>query len=160
MTAGRAIGLAIIGALSLTWALSNGEHAQKISANGGAPAGATGQAAAPPPPAPARQTRCTAADFKVEKFNVRIVDECRSISCPSLKLTGYLRNNCALPAGAQVKIIALDNAGNLVSTEEGWPASVRNIAPGDAYAFDLGPLIRYQRTMDKFSIQVIDARTW
>lgn len=103
---------------------------------------------------------CTVSNFQVEDFTPRVVDDCRLRSCPVLKLLAHLKNNCAVAAGAQVKVVATDQAGNLVDTFEGWPASTRNIAPGEAYAFDFGPVLTYRKSMKNFSLQVIDAKVW
>src|ERR1043166_2170919 len=85
--------------------------------------------------------RCQVSDFAVEGFAPKIFDDCKKSSCPALKLTGNLKNNCALAAGAQIKITAEDGKGNVVDTTDGWPASTRNIGSGATYAFDLGPLM-------------------
>lgn len=103
---------------------------------------------------------CGPSDFTVEGFKATVYDDCRLTPCPALKLTGKARNNCPAPAGVQLKIIAEDKSGDVVDTVEGWPASTRNIAPGEAYAFDLGPLMTYRPEMQKFRVQIIDAKTW
>jgi hypothetical protein len=129
------------------------------------------QAAQYTPPQPVAQTAavtsgapsqliCKVSDFAVEGFKARVFDDCKVTPCPALKLTGKLKNNCTIPAGAHLKITAEDKTGQVVDTVEGWPASIRNIAPGDAYAFDLGPLMRYRKNMSNFKVQVIDVRTW
>jgi hypothetical protein len=104
--------------------------------------------------------KCSVADFKVEGFRATIFDDCRTRPCPALKLTGKLRNHCAVAASAEIKITALDSGGDVIDTIEAWPASIRNIAPGQAYAFDLGPLMRYRMGMERFEIEVIDVRVW
>ena len=108
----------------------------------------------------AEPARCRPSDFQVEGFKATVYDDCRRTPCPALKLTGRLKNNCNLPAGAQLKITATPKSGDLVDTVEGWPASIRNISPSDSYAFDLGPLMTHRSNMSSFSVQVIDARTW
>lgn len=109
---------------------------------------------------PSQTRKCRAADFTVEGFSPKIFDDCKQSSCPALKLTGKLKNNCALAAGAQIKITAEDAKGGVVDTVDGWPASTRNIAAGSTYAFDMGPLMVYRKGMKTFKIDVIDARTW
>ncbi|AMA60041.1 hypothetical protein BCCGELA001_29925 [Bradyrhizobium sp. CCGE-LA001] len=109
---------------------------------------------------PPLTSRCRATDFTVEGFSPRVFDDCRQSSCPALKLTGKLKNNCALSAGAQIKITAEDGKGGVIDTIDGWPASTRNIAPGSTYAFDMGPLMVYRKGMKTFNIAIIDARTW
>ncbi|GMP00810.1 hypothetical protein TM239_26430 [Bradyrhizobium sp. TM239] len=103
---------------------------------------------------------CRASDFVVEGFSSKVFDDCKQSSCPTLKLTGKLRNNCALSAGAQIKITAEDGKGSVIDTIDGWPASTRNVAPGATYAFDMGPLMVYRKGMKNFKIDIIDARIW
>jgi hypothetical protein len=110
------------------------------------------------PPAVAR--KCQVSDFAIEGFAPKIVDDCKQSSCAVLNLTGKLKNNCAAAAGAQIKITAEDGKGSVVDTTDGWPASIRNIGPGTTYAFDMGSLMTYRKGMKKFSIEVIDVRTW
>ena len=124
---------------------------------------ATGKVAAEPAKATtstAPRVTCSVSDFAVEGFSSRVFDDCRVTPCPALKLTGKLKNKCTIPAGAQIKITAYDGKGSVVDTVDGWPASMRNIAPGADYAFDLGPLMKYRSTMKKFEVSVIDARSW
>jgi hypothetical protein len=111
-------------------------------------------------PSPQKKMTCTAADFEIIGFTPRVVDDCTTRSCPVLKLTGKLKNNCSIASGAQIKITALDAKGNVVDTYEGWPASIRNIQPGEAYAFNSGPGMDYRHTMKSFRAEVIEARTW
>lgn len=116
--------------------------------------------ARPPVQAPPTTLACSASDFRVENFRATVYDDCRRTPCPALKLTGKLKNNCKIAAGAQIKITAEDARGIVIDTTEGWPASIRNIAPGESYAFDLGPLMTYRPNMKNFQVQVISARTW
>jgi hypothetical protein len=104
--------------------------------------------------------RCEISDFEIEGFKPTIYDDCRATPCPALSLTGKLKNKCLNPAGAQVKITAEDAEGNVIDTIEGWPASIRNIRPGDTYSFNLGPLMRYRPEMKTFHIEIIDVKTW
>jgi len=99
---------------------------------------------------------CGPSDFTVEGFKATVYDDCRRTPCPALKLTGEVRNNCAVPAGVMIKITARDKDGQVVDTAEGWPASTRSIAPNDTYAFDFGPLMRYNPKMKDFRVQIID----
>ena len=98
--------------------------------------------------------------FVVEKFKAVVVNTCTVSPCHTLNLTGKLRNNCAMAAGAMVKITAEDSSGAVVDTFEGWPASTRNIAPKSAYSFNIGAVMPYQKSMKKFYVEVVDARTW
>lgn len=106
------------------------------------------------------RTGCSATQFTVEKFASAVFDDCRATPCPALKLTGKLRNNCAMAFGAQIKITAEDGKGNVIDTVEGWPASTRNIAAGESYSFDFGPLMAYRPRIKRFSVQVIEVKDW
>lgn len=48
----------------------------------------------------------------------------------------------------------------MVTTAEAWPASVRNIAPGGLYAFDMGSLILFDERIKTATVEIIDVRTW
>jgi hypothetical protein len=109
---------------------------------------------------PSTARKCLVSDFAVEGFASKVFDDCKQSSCPALKLIGKLKNNCAVAAGAQIKITAEDGKGNVVDTTDGWPASTRNIGPGATYAFDMGPSMTYRKGMKKFSVEVIDVRNW
>jgi hypothetical protein len=111
-------------------------------------------------PTPSVARKCQVSDFAVEGFASKVFDECRQTSCPALKLTGKLKNNCPIAAGAHIKITAEDGKGNVVDTTEGWPASTRNISPSATYSFDMGPLMTYRKGMKKFNVEIIDVRTW
>ncbi len=103
---------------------------------------------------------CQPSDFKLVAFKPAIYDDCRSTPCPALRLAGEVENQCAQPAGVQIKITALSATGSVIDTIEGWPASTRNIAPGERYAFNMGAGMPYQAGMHSFDVQIIDARTW
>jgi hypothetical protein len=102
---------------------------------------------------------CSSSDFRVEAFAVE-VDNCVGRRCPRLNVTGRLVNNCQAAAGAQVKVEAMDNRGNVIDTVDGWPAMTENLAPGEAAEFDFGPLFRYRSGMVDFSVAVTEVRSW
>lgn len=103
---------------------------------------------------------CGPTDFSVVGFRFAVTNSCAPGSCQAFRFTGQIQNNCAAPAGADLKVTAFDKDGLVVSTVEGWPASIRNIAPGSSYAFDLGPLMTFDPSVTRASIDIIDARTW
>lgn len=103
---------------------------------------------------------CIAGDFAVISFKPGADDACRGTPCPSVRLPAEIKNNCPKDAGAMVKITSRDKSGLPIETNEGWPASTRNIPAGGTYAFDLGPLFTYSKKIASFEIEVIDARTW
>ena len=72
---------------------------------------------------------CQASDIVVEKLHARRVGNHTII-------TGRLVNNCSLPTGAQIKITAYDGAGEILSVDDIWPASVSNIPARSAFPFE------------------------
>lgn len=103
---------------------------------------------------------CVAGDFVVINFKPGSDNPCRVSPCPSVKLPAEIKNNCFRDAGAMVKITSRDSTGLPIETNEGWPASTRNIPAGGTYVFDFGPLFTYSKKIASFDIKIIDARTW
>lgn len=66
----------------------------------------------------------SSGDWRLDEFDERYVH-----------FTGEIRNDCSVPLGVQVQAVFRDASGNIVTTEEFWPASTRNIAPGSTYPF-------------------------
>jgi hypothetical protein len=103
---------------------------------------------------------CELADFKVEKFRFTVHDDCQASPCPAYDMTGKLRNNCSEAAGAQIQIVALNKAGEVVDEFSGWPASIHNIAPGAARAFNFGSTIEWRKEISDVTVEITDVRTW
>lgn len=110
-------------------------------------------------PAAPEQARCTINRIEIVSTDGGFVDECRTRSCATFKGVGVLRNNCPIPVGVQIKITATDASGRPVSSRDLWPASVRNIPPGD-YTFSMDGYIDHDPQIESFRVQVIDIREW
>lgn len=84
------------------------------------------------------------ADWRREPSAIRIITE--------------IVNNCSEPTGVQLQAVFRDADGKVVRTDEFWPASIRNIAPGESYA-NSGPIndLPDAKTM---SLKVIEVRRW
>ncbi len=100
---------------------------------------------------------CTVADIEIKSMNVRI-SETRA---GTRFLTGIavLKNNCREAVGVQIKITAYAKDGSPLATRELWPASVRNIPPGN-FEFSLDQWLDYQPAMHNFKLFVVDVRRW
>lgn len=104
--------------------------------------------------------KCFTAHFEAVGVQIAVNNPCTLTPCPVYAITGQLKNNCPQPAGAALKITAFDAKGLVVTTAEAWPASVRNIAPGGLYAFDMGSLILFDERIKTATVEIIDVRTW
>ncbi|MCE5233518.1 MAG: hypothetical protein ABFC67_00330 [Mizugakiibacter sp.] len=98
---------------------------------------------------------CTATSFGVEGFQATPNPRERKLS-----LAGKLVNKCSEPAAAQIRIVAKDAGGRVLSSEDGWPAGTANIPPGQSVSFDLGPLFRFNPEMSEFSVSIVGVRKW
>ena len=101
----------------------------------------------------AAHAACSPTDFAVQDFKI-------AASGGRLSLKGQLVNHCAEPAAAQITIEAKDSSGNVLASNNGWPAGTANIAPGQSGEVDLGRLFRYQSDMQSFTAGVANVRTW
>ena len=110
-------------------------------------------------PAPPALAECSVADITMKSTKAKFVDECRRSPCVTLKGVGVLTNKCSEPIGVQLKITAYDKAGAPVSTRELWPASTRNIPPGD-YTFSLDQWIEYDPEIKTFDVIPVSVEKW
>lgn len=120
--------------------------------------------AATPQNSPAASTEpapqeCGIANIRIVSLDAGFVDSCRTRPCPSLKGVGVLHNGCPVPVGVQLQFTALDASGRPVATRELWPASTRNIPPGD-YTFSLDTWADYDPRIKSFTAKAIDTRAW
>jgi len=76
-----------------------------------------------------------------------------------MKGVGVLANQCSEPIGVQLKITGYDKAGAPVATRELWPASVRNIPPGD-YTFSLDQWLAHDPEIKTFDVVPVAIRKW
>lgn len=70
-----------------------------------------------------------------------------------------LNNKCKESIGVQVKVTSFDISGVPVSTNEFWPASIRNIEPS-AYVFSMDNKLRYNSLIHRIEAKPIDIRKW
>jgi len=52
------------------------------------------------------------------------------------RITGRISNNCAEAKGAQIKITTYNRAGDILSDNDIWPASINNIPPNSEFPFE------------------------
>jgi len=109
-------------------------------------------------PASARAA-CALSDITIESIKARFVDECGRSSCTSMKGIAVLVNRCAEPVGVQLKITGYDRAGTPIASRDLWPASVRNIPPGD-YPFALDQWLKYDPQIKAIGLTPINIRHW
>jgi hypothetical protein len=112
-----------------------------------------------PTPASNAVAGCSLDDISIKSVKAKFVDECRASSCYYMKGVGVLTNGCSEPIGVQVKITAYDKDGAPLATRELWPASVKNIPPGD-YTFSMDTWLDYDPAIAKFGVSPIDIRRW
>lgn len=102
---------------------------------------------------------CKVSDITIKSMKAKFVDECKLSPCIYMKGVAVLTNNCAEPVGVQIKITGYDGSGSPVATRDLWPASVRNIPPGD-YTFSLDQWLDYDPEIKKFDLQPIEVKQW
>jgi len=102
---------------------------------------------------------CTLSDITIKSMRVKFVDKCRSSPCIYMKGVAVLTNRCEEPVGVQLKITGYDQTGAPVATSDLWPASTRNIPPGD-YTFSLDQWLDYDPEMKKFDLVPIEVKQW
>lgn len=112
-------------------------------------------AAAAPPVRPA----CDVSHIALKDVDGGFVDECSTRACPSFKGTGTLTNGCTTPIGVRLKITAFDAQGRAIQTRELWPASTRNIAPGD-YAFSMDTWLEPDDRIERFAVEPAEVKAW
>lgn len=76
-------------------------------------------------------------------------------------IVGEVLNRCEIAAGAEVKITLRDENDRVIGDSEFWPASVKNIAPNDAFGFHhYIDVIDNQVNVETYQVRIIDVRTW
>ena len=102
---------------------------------------------------------CTVANIEIKSMRAGFSNKCRTRTCMAFEGIAVLKNNCREAVGAQIKITAYAKDGSPLATRELWPASVRNIPPGD-FEFSLDTWLDYQPGMHKFALSVVDVKRW
>jgi hypothetical protein len=149
--------IVIIGAFALT----AGSLALSLTAERNPPPPLASAPAQSPAPAAMLQPvpACSVDKIEIISMNGGYVDNCRSRPCPSFKGAAVLANRCSIPVGVQVKIVGKDAAGQVLAVREGWPASVRNIPPGE-YPFSLDTWLDFDPRVQTFSLTVTEVKVW
>jgi hypothetical protein len=102
---------------------------------------------------------CKVSDIAIKSMKAKFVDECTRSPCIYMKGVAVLTNKCAEAIGVQIKITGYDVSGSPVATRDLWPASVRNIPPGD-YTFSLDQWLEYDPGLKRFELQPIEVKQW
>ncbi len=93
---------------------------------------------------------CAAADFSVSKTKAVVeYDEAR--------LTGLVTNHCKSSAGIRLKWTAYNSDGTVAFSNDFWPASTTNIAPGQDYPFEMmntAPRGKWTYTVEPLSVDI------
>lgn len=102
---------------------------------------------------------CSVADIEIKSVRAKWANECRTSPCMYMRGIAVLKNNCREAVGVEVKVTGLDSAGEPVQTTEGWPASVRNIPPGE-FEFSLDQWLQYDGDIKTFSVRPVRVKRW
>jgi hypothetical protein len=106
------------------------------------------------------ENSCTVDKIEIKEVTWKVVDECRTRSCAIVTGAATLINHCAIPIGVQVKATARDSGGNLVTVKDHWwPASVKNIPPGD-FSFSLQGMLDYDPAIKSIELSVSEVKQW
>lgn len=108
---------------------------------------------APESAAAARPPKCTKADAAVTL--TKFYDESRMY----FAVMGELVNRCHEPLGIHVRIVGYDKGGKMLDMWEGWPASIRNIAPQGREPFKM-TIFQFDPAIKKIDAEVIEVRRW
>ncbi|WP_243787459.1 hypothetical protein [Pseudomonas amygdali] len=101
---------------------------------------------------------CSVSDIKITSVKAKFVNTCGSTDCTHMTGVATLENSCVEATGVQIKITAYDKTDSPVSTNELWPASVRNIPPG-SYTFSLDQYLDYDPSITSFGLGSVPVST-
>jgi hypothetical protein len=104
-------------------------------------------------------TACTLTNIEIKSMRAGFSNKCRTRTCMAFEGIAALKNKCSEAVGVQIKITAYAKNGSPLATRELWPASIRNIPPGD-FEFSLDTWLDYQPGMHKFALSVVDVKRW
>lgn len=102
---------------------------------------------------------CSTSDIAIKSIRAKWIDQCKRTPCIFMKGAAVLTNKCTSPVGVQVKITGLDKEGRPVASKDMWPASIRNIPPGD-YMFSLDTWLAYDSDIVSFEASPISVKRW
>lgn len=99
-----------------------------------------------------RQMACAPSDFSVKQASWHRENS------EFVRIVGELTSNCSEPAGVQLQAAFRDKDGKVVTTDEFWPASTRNIAAHTEYPFSM--LTRVGAQAATLNVLILEARRW
>jgi hypothetical protein len=73
-------------------------------------------------------THCSPRDFKISGLR-------GTVAYGYITIVGVIKNNCSEAAGPQLKVSIYNKKGEMLDTQEPWPASVSNIGAHESYEF-------------------------
>jgi len=73
-------------------------------------------------------------------------------------VNGVVTNNGQNAMGVELQIALYDKNGTPLKVSEFWPASIRNIAPGEQYPFEW--LENCEPGVETFEVKVINSKEW
>lgn len=94
---------------------------------------------------------CSTSQIAVDKIQGRMDGD-------RLRFVGRVTNNCSVPTGPQLKVTVYNKQGDILTVYDFWPASINNIAPGQAYPFEASAT--RASGLHKFEIMVISTKSW
>jgi hypothetical protein len=96
-------------------------------------------------------TSCSASDFTIKGLT-------GTDQYGYATIVGTIVNNCSEPAGLEVKVTLYNSSGNVVNTEDEWPASVSNIPSHVAYPFKA--MLASDSGWTKYTVSPLEAKRW
>ena len=99
-----------------------------------------------------QRTGCVPSDFSLKQANWH------RESSEFVRVVGELVSNCSEPAGIQLQVVFRDKDGKVVTTEEFWPASTRNIPAHADYPFSV--LTRVGAQAATLNVRILESRLW
>jgi len=94
---------------------------------------------------------CQPSDIGVDKLKGRVERD-------YIYIVGRLMNNCAQATGVQIKVTIYDKAGDILTVDDSWPASINNIPARSDFPFET--MIRRVHGFAKYDVRVIATKTW
>lgn len=104
--------------------------------------------------------KCALTDINVKSVDAKFVKaDCNSPVCTHLNGVAVIENKCATAVGVRLKLIAYDINNRPIAVNEGWPASIDNIAPGE-YTFSLKHWMEYDPAIKSLKLEVTKVKKW
>lgn len=107
----------------------------------------------------ASYAQCKVSDIEIKTFRAGFVNNCTRTPCYSLKGVAVITNKCDKPTGVQLQMTGYDKDNVPVTTRSSWPASIRNIEPGE-YTFSLDTWLDYDASIVSFTLVPVRVRQW